>query len=151
MPLEKYKEKRDFKKTNEPKAKVSKSKTPIYVIQKHHASHLHWDLRLEFDGVLKSWAVPKEPSKDPKTKRLAVKVEDHPLEYAEFEGEIPEGQYGAGKVKIWDKGTFEVIEKEDTKIIFNIKGKKLKGTFCLIKFTKAGPKNWLFFKKKESS
>lgn len=149
--LEKYKKKRDFKKTKEPSGKKASSrlKHPIYVIQKHDASHLHWDLRLEFNGVLKSWAVPKEPSKDPKTKRLAVETEDHPLEYATFEGTIPEGLYGAGKVKIWDKGTFEPLEHTKTKIIFNIKGKKLKGTYCLIKFTKTGPKNWLFFKKKE--
>jgi DNA ligase D-like protein (predicted 3'-phosphoesterase) len=149
MSLEKYKKKRDFKKTSEPKAKVKrKSKgKPVYVIQKHDASHLHWDLRLEFDGVLRSWAVPKEPSKDPKVKRLAVEVEDHPLDYAKFEGKIAEGQYGAGTVKIWDKGTFELIDKKDKKIIFKINGKKLKGTYVLVKFQP--PKNWLFFKKKE--
>ncbi len=108
---------------------------------------MHWDLRLEFDGVLRSWAVPKEPSKDPKVRRLAVEVEDHPLEYAKFEGEIPEGQYGAGTVKIWDKGTFEPINVKDKKIIFKINGKRLKGTYVLVKFKP--PKNWLFFKKKE--
>ncbi len=149
MSLERYKKKRNFKKTSEPKAKVKKKSKGklIYVIQKHQASHLHWDLRLEFDGVLRSWAVPKEPSKDPKVRRLAVEVEDHPLEYAKFEGEIPEGQYGAGTVKIWDKGTFEPINVKDKKIIFKINGKKLKGTYVLVKFKP--PKNWLFFKKKE--
>ncbi|MFH1474057.1 MAG: DNA polymerase ligase N-terminal domain-containing protein [Candidatus Aenigmatarchaeota archaeon] len=147
MVLEKYKQKRDFKKTSEPKAKVKKSKKPIYVIQEHHASHLHWDLRLEFDGVLKSWAVPKEPSKDPKVRRLAVEVEDHPIDYAKFEGIIPEGQYGAGNVKIWDRGTFELISKKEDKIIFKIIGKRLKGNYVLVKFKP--PKNWLFFKKKE--
>ena len=147
MTLERYKKKRDFKKTSEPKAKVKKSKKPIYVIQEHHASHLHWDLRLEFDGVLKSWAVPKKPSKDPKVRRLAVQVEDHPIDYAKFEGTIPEGEYGAGKVKIWDKGNFETISKKANKIIFKINGKRLKGNYVLVKFKP--PKNWLFFKKKD--
>jgi len=148
MPLEKYKKKRNFKKTNEPKPKVKKSKgKPIYVIHEHHASHLHWDLRLEFDGVLKSWAVPKKPSKNPKDKRLAVQVEDHPIDYTKFEGVIPEGEYGAGKVKIWDKGTFELISKKENKIILKINGKKLKGEYVLLRFRP--PKNWLFFKKKE--
>ena len=147
MVLEKYKKKRDFKKTSEPKAKVKKSKKPIYVIQEHHASHLHWDLRLEFDGVLKSWTVPKKPSKNTKYRRLADQVEDHPIDYAKFEGIIPEGQYGAGKVKIWDKGTFEAISKKPNKIVFKINGKKLKGNYVLVKFRP--PKNWLFFKKKD--
>lgn len=147
MGLEKYEKKRDFNKTKEPKAKVKKSKKPIYVIQEHHASHLHWDLRLEFDGVLKSWAVPKEPSKDPKVRRLAVQVEDHPIDYAKFEGTIPEGEYGAGSVKIWDKGTFETESRKTNKIIFKINGKRLKGNYVLVKFRP--PKNWLFFKKKD--
>jgi DNA ligase D-like protein (predicted 3'-phosphoesterase) len=147
MALEKYKKKRDFKKTIESKPIVKKSKKPIYVIQEHHASHLHWDLRLEFDGVLKSWAVPKKPSKDPKVRRLAVQVEDHPVDYAKFEGTIPEGEYGAGEVKIWDNGTFETVSKKENKIIFKIKGKKLKGYYVLVRFRP--PKNWLFFKKKD--
>lgn len=123
---------------------------PIFVIQKHHATNLHYDFRLEMDGVLKSWAVPKIPSVDPSVKRLAVQVEDHDLDYASFEGEIPEGQYGAGKVEIWDKGRYELIEKKRDKIEFNLKGKKLKGTFVLLKFTKAGEKDWLLFKTKEN-
>jgi len=98
------------------------------------------------DGVLKSWAVPKEPPTTPNVKRLAVQVEDHPLGYADFEGIIPEGQYGAGKVEIWDKGAYQLLERTENKIIFDLNGKKLKGTYCLIRF-KAN-KNWLFFKKK---
>jgi DNA ligase D-like protein (predicted 3'-phosphoesterase) len=150
--LGEYHKLRNFKKTNEPKgeAKVRKSGKPIYVIQEHHASHLHWDLRLEMDGVLKSWAIPKEPSSDPKVKRLAVQTEDHPIDYADFEGEIPEGMYGAGKVKKWDSGTFEIIDRKEDKLIIRINGKKLKGDYVLIrtKFGGSG-KNWLFFKKKE--
>lgn len=116
----------------------------IYVIQKHKATHLHWDLRLEMDGVLKSWAIPKEPPKKKGIKRLAIQVEDHPIEYAEFEGVIPEGQYGAGKVEIWDRGTYEIEERKRDKIVIHINGKKLKGRYCLIKFK--GKNNWLFFK-----
>jgi len=101
------------------------------------------------DGVLKSWAVPKEPPTTPNVKRLAVQVEDHPLGYADFEGIIPEGQYGAGKVEIWDKGAYQLLERTENKIIFDLNGKKLKGTYCLIRF-KAN-KNWLFFKKKEKN
>lgn len=119
----------------------------IFVIHEHHASRLHWDLRLEMDGVLKSWAVPKEPSADPAVKRLAVAVDDHDLSYADFEGEIPEGHYGAGEVKIWDSGQYELSERKEDKIIFDLKGKRLKGAYCLIRL-KDG-KNWLFFKKKE--
>ena len=119
----------------------------IYVIQKHQASHLHWDLRLEMDGVLKSWAVPKEPPVKSGIRRLAVQVEDHPIEYANFEGVIPEGQYGAGIVEIWDKGTYRLIERTPDKIVFEIHGKRLKGKYCLLRFK--GEKNWLFFKKKQ--
>jgi DNA ligase D-like protein (predicted 3'-phosphoesterase) len=148
MTLEKYNEKRDFKKSPEQSDKKSvKSSHSIYVIHEHHASHLHWDLRLEMEGVLKSWAIPKEPPIDPKIKRLAVLVEDHPLDYATFEGTIPEGQYGAGKVIIWDKGTFELLEKTDKSFVIKINGNKLKGNYVLFKFKP--PKNWLFFKKKE--
>ncbi len=148
--LEEYNKKRNFKKTSEPKGKVSNSKAnkrktkPIFVIHEHHASHLHWDLRLEMEGVLRSWAVPKEPND--KDKRLAVQTEDHPLEYADFEGEIPKGEYGAGSVKIWDKGYYDLIDKKDKKLIFELHGKKLKGIYCLVNFK---DKNWLFFKKKE--
>lgn len=98
------------------------------------------------NGVLKSWAIPKEPPTTPNVKRLAVQVEDHPLEYAEFEGIIPEGRYGAGTVEIWDRGTYTLKERTKDRIIFELNGKKLKGNYCLIRFK--GDKNWLFFKKK---
>ena len=118
-----------------------------YVIQKHNASHLHYDLRLEMDGVLKSWAVPKEPLTDG-TKRLAVAVPDHNIEYGDFEGIIPKGQYGGGTVEIWDKGTYNMISKTDTKIICDIHGIKLQGEFCLVKVSYQNKDNcWLFFKK----
>ncbi len=123
-------------------------KKPIFLVHEHHASHLHWDLRLEMDGVLKSWAIPKEPPTEPKVKRLAIQVEDHDLEYANFEGVIPKGLYGAGEVKIWDKGTYEILERTGDKIVINLQGKKLKGEYALIRFKKAGEKEWLFFKKR---
>ncbi|MFC1647940.1 DNA polymerase ligase N-terminal domain-containing protein [Nanoarchaeota archaeon] len=119
---------------------------PIYVLHKHHARQLHYDLRLEIDNTLKSWAVPKGPPKD--GRHLAVEVDDHLLGYADFEGEIPEGQYGAGKVEIFDNGTFELIERSEKKIIFNLKGKKLKGEYVLVKFKEEKDKKlWLWFKK----
>ncbi len=150
MTLTKYKQKRKFSKTPEPEGKVKKSseKKLIFVIHKHYASHLHWDFRLEMNGVLKSWAVPKEPPKTKGIKRLAVQVEDHPIEYAKFQGTIPEGNYGAGKVEIWDSGTYELIEKDSKKIEFKLNGKKMKGNFVLVK-TKYGAKpekSWLLFK-----
>ena len=112
MSLEAYKKKRKFSKTPEPQGKITKTgKKPIFVIHDHHASHHHYDLRLEMDGVLASWAVPKEPPKAKGIKRLAVQVEDHPLQYATFKGTIPEGNYGAGTVSIWDKGNYEIFEK----------------------------------------
>jgi len=116
------------------------------VVQEHHARRLHYDLRLERDGVLKSWAVPKGPPETSGDRRLAVQVEDHPLEYGKFEGTIPEGQYGAGTVKIWDKGLYESIAWGENKIEFIIKGEKLEGRYVLVKFKKAGEKNWLLFK-----
>jgi len=118
---------------------------PVYVIQEHHAKRLHWDLRLEFDDTLKSWALPKTPPTEINEKRLAVQVPDHPIEYAMFEGEIPEGDYGAGEVIIWDRGTFETIECEKKKLVVNIKGQKLSGKYCLLHF-RPQEKNWLFFK-----
>jgi DNA ligase D-like protein (predicted 3'-phosphoesterase) len=118
---------------------------PIYVIQEHHASHLHWDLRFEIDGALKSWALPKGPPQG-NERRLAVQVEDHPIGYATFEGTIPEGSYGAGEVRIWDIGTFELESYEpDKKLVVNIHGSKLKRRYCLLHF-KPREKNWLFFK-----
>jgi DNA ligase D-like protein (predicted 3'-phosphoesterase) len=145
MELKEYWKKRDFEKTNEPKGDEKTSRGNIYVIHKHQAKHLHYDLRLEMDGVLKSWAVPKSPPTEKGIKRLAVQVEDHPIDYANFEGTIPEGQYGAGTVEIWDKGQFVLKERSKDKLIFEIKGNKLKGDYCLVRFK--GKENWLFFKK----
>ena len=146
MPLKEYQEKRDFNRTLEPKGDEKSVDSHIYVIQKHQATHLHYDLRLEMDGVLKSWAVPKEPPMQSGIRRLAVEVEDHPIEYADFEGTIPEGEYGAGTVEIWDKGHYSLISRKENKLTVNINGQKLKGTYFLIRFK--DKKNWLFFKKK---
>lgn len=121
----------------------------IFVIQKHDASHLHYDLRLEMEGVLKSWAIPKEPPKEEGIKRLAIQVEDHELDYADFEGEIEEGEYGAGRVEIWDKGNYELKEHKDDRLVFKLEGEKLKGNYALIRFKRAGEKEWLFFKMKQ--
>ena len=118
----------------------------IYVVQKHAATHLHYDLRLEMNGVLKSWAIPKEPPTTPNVRRLAVQVEDHPIEYANFEGTIPEGEYGAGIVEIWDRGTYKLVDLKEDKLIVEIEGNKLKGTYVLVRLK--DKKNWLFFKKK---
>ncbi len=117
----------------------------IFVIHEHKATHLHWDLRLEMDGVLKSWAVPKMPPTKPDVKRLCIQVEDHDLSYANFEGEIPEGMYGAGTVKIWDKGEYEIIEHNENSIKFRAFGKIFKGIYVLFKFPKAGKNSWLLF------
>jgi DNA ligase D-like protein (predicted 3'-phosphoesterase) len=148
--LTEYKKKRDFKKTSEPSGivKKAKSKKLIYTTQKHHASHLHWDLRLEMNGVLKSWAVPKEPPKVKGIKRLAMQTEDHPIGYEKFHGEIPKGNYGAGKVEIWDSGFYELKHKDAKKIEIIIHGKKLKGNFVLVKthYGSKPEKSWLFFK-----
>lgn len=121
-----------------------------FVVHEHHARHLHYDFRLEMEGVLKSWAVPKGPSMNPSDKRLAILVEDHPLDYANFEGAIPEGQYGAGEVIIWDKGTYQVIsgDIESGRLEFSLKGKKLKGIFVLVRM-KGKEKEWLLMKKRE--
>jgi bifunctional non-homologous end joining protein LigD len=123
---------------------------PIFVVHEHHAKRLHFDLRLEIDGVLKSWAVPKGPSLNPREKRLAILVEDHPLDYAPFEGEIPEGIYGAGVVKIWDKGTFEMLggNMKSGKLDLVFHGKKLKGAFALAKMSQKD-KEWLLIKKRD--
>ena len=124
-------------------------KKPIFVVQKHLARSLHYDFRLEMDGVLKSWAIPKEPSTEPDVRRLAIMVDDHDLSYADFEGVIEEGSYGAGKVEIWDKGTYELEARRDNKLVFVLHGKKLKGRYTILKFDKAGSNNWLLFKTKE--
>ncbi len=151
MPLEDYAKKRDLSKTPEPSPKKetgSEEKAPIFVVQEHHATRLHWDFRLETGGVLKSWAVPKEPPLLPGTKRLAVAVEDHPLEYAKFEGIIPTGQYGAGTVKIWDSGTYVLEKMSEKEIAVDLRGKKMKGKYVLVKTQFRGSeKSWLLFKK----
>jgi len=116
---------------------------PRFVIQKHFASRLHYDFRLEMDGTLKSWAVPKGPSEDTKVKRLAIQVEDHPLEYADFEGEISDGEYGAGKVEIWDSGEFEFLERTDDFMRFRLEGKKLSGAWKLVHTNYPPGNNWL--------
>jgi len=146
MSLKEYQRKRSFHRTSEPKGEVKMSEGKIYVVQKHAATHLHYDLRLEMDGVLKSWAVPKEPPLTVGVRRLAVQVEDHPVEYANFEGTIPEGEYGAGTVEIWDRGTYKLIDRKEDKLIVEINGNKLKGVYVLVRFK--DQKNWLFFKKK---
>ncbi len=121
---------------------------PIFVVHEHHASHHHWDFRLQIGGALKSWAVPKQPPRTTGIKRLAIQVEDHLLSYAKFEGTIPEGQYGAGEVKIWDKGTVHVLEKTSKKIEFELKGVKMKGKYVLVKanFGDKPEKSWLLMK-----
>jgi DNA ligase D-like protein (predicted 3'-phosphoesterase) len=122
--------------------------SPRFVVHKHAATHLHYDFRLELDGVLKSWAVPKGIPLKPGIKRLAVQVSDHDLNYIDFKGEIPEGMYGAGKVEIWDNGKFELLERSAKKIKFKLSGKKLKGVYELILFKEEdGKKMWLLFKK----
>jgi DNA ligase D-like protein (predicted 3'-phosphoesterase) len=150
MTLAKYKSKRDLKKSKEPKAKLKKSpgKKTIFVVHDHRATHHHWDLRLEMNRVLKSWAIPKLPPRTKGVKRLAIKVEDHPLEYAKFQGTIPKGHYGAGTVRIWDKGTYELKHKDSKKIVLDFKGSKLKGEYVLVKtsYGSKPEKSWLFFK-----
>jgi DNA ligase D-like protein (predicted 3'-phosphoesterase) len=122
-----------------------KNKNNIYVIQRHQAKRLHYDMRLEINGILKSWAIPKTPPTEKGIKRLAVQTEDHSIDYANFEGDIPEGDYGAGSIEIWDKGTFGIEEREEDKLVIHINGKKLEGKYCLIRL-KGQEKNWLFFK-----
>lgn len=141
MALEKYRQKRNFKVSPEPRGKTAIHKKPwlLYVIQKHRASHLHYDFRLEYNGVLLSWAIPKGPSLDPSVKRLAMQVEDHPVEYGRFEGVIPEGEYGGGAVMLWDRGTWspddpdvqEALRKGSLK--FTLHGKKLRGSWALVR------------------
>ena len=148
MALTQYKAKRKFDKTPEPKPKKGSVKTKIFVVHDHRASHHHWDLRLSMGGTLKSWAIPKIPPRTKGIKRLAIKVEDHPLAYANFEGTIPKGQYGAGTVKIWDKGKYELKHKDSKKIVLEFHGKKLKGEYVLVKTSYGAKpeKSWLFMK-----
>src|SRR5262245_2324002 len=164
MALNEYRAKRNFKVTPEPAPRLAKThKEPIFVVQEHHARRLHYDVRLEADGVLKSWAVPKVPTLDPSQKRLAVHVEDHPLDYAYFQGQIPTGQYGAGDVSIWEHGTYEnrLALKRTTMTVTQgiaaglvevfLQGKKLKGGFALVRLhgRDGGKDNWLLIKMKD--
>ena len=121
---------------------------PRFVVHEHHASHLHYDFRLEMDGVLKSWAIPKGPSMNPADKRLAIEVEDHPLEYIDFEGIIPQGMYGAGPVVIWDRGYYTLNERRTGRIGFTLNGERLKGRFVLIRL-KGRERQWLLIKEKD--
>src|SRR5688572_5389894 len=164
MGLTKYQQKRNFRSTAEPKGEEKRSNGDlIFCVQKHAASHLHYDFRLEMDGVLKSWAVPKGPSMNPADKRLAMMVEDHPYSYKDFEGNIPAGNYGAGNVIVWDNGTYAAVSNgsfDDEKILleglrrgrlsFILKGKKLKGEFSLVKMYGRGENSWLLMKKNDA-
>jgi bifunctional non-homologous end joining protein LigD len=164
MALTLYNKKRNFQKTSEPSGQIKKSASNLsFVIQRHKASRLHYDFRLEMDGVLKSWAVPKGPSLNPKDKRLAMMVEDHPYDYKDFAGIIPEGNYGAGIVEIWDSGTYADIDNSDKAtaqkklkaglksgdLKFQLFGKKLKGEFVLVKLKKNEDNSWLLIKHKD--
>jgi bifunctional non-homologous end joining protein LigD len=162
MALATYNKKRNFKETPEPKGKGGKKGTFRFVVQRHDASRLHYDFRLELGGVLKSWAVPKGPSMNPADKRLAVEVEDHPVGYIDFEGTIPEGNYGAGTVEVWDNGVFVPVNEdleqiperaalkalENGELKFFLKGDKLEGGFVLVRM-KQDEKNWLLIKHKD--
>lgn len=130
----------------EPWEEVPTELQDIFVIQRHEASTLHWDLRLSMDGVLKSWAVPKEPPTRIGPRRLAIMVDDHDLSYHDFEGVIEEGRYGAGKVEIWDRGTYELLDRKEGKLVINLDGERLRGKYVLLRFKKAGEDAWLFFR-----
>jgi bifunctional non-homologous end joining protein LigD len=157
--LRTYQSKRDFSSTREPRGgkPYRSGRSHVFVVQKHRASHLHYDFRLEIDGVLKSWAIPKGPSLDPTERRLAVRVEDHPLEYRNFEGQIPPGQYGAGEAIIWDRGTYRLVgnggEAAPAKdlrkgaLSLVLRGRKLRGGFSLIRLK--GLRQWLLIKKRD--
>ena len=164
MDLSKYKQKRDFDSTTEPKGEIIKSKSElIFVVQKHSASHLHYDFRLEMNGLLKSWAIPKGPSMNPEEKRLAIMVEDHPMDYKDFEGTIPEGNYGSGTVIVWDSGSYTLADEQKTEsvedqfksdlqnghISFILNGKKLKGEFALVRLKIKQKNAWLLIKKED--
>ncbi len=151
-----YRRRRRRARSGEPQGGRSKGRAQRFVVQKHDASHLHYDFRLEIDGVLASWAVPKGPSLDPSDKRLAVRTEDHPLEYATFEGVIPEGEYGAGTVMVWDRGSYRNLRDasmkkslRDGQIEVRLAGRKLHGGYVLRRMTKGKKARWLLIKKKD--
>jgi bifunctional non-homologous end joining protein LigD len=145
--LSEYRSKRDFSKTGEPEGGTVEGQA-IFVVQEHHASHLHYDFRLSMNGVLKSWAVPKGVPEEKGIKHLAVETEDHPLEYATFEGDIPKGEYGGGQVKIWDHGDYVLEHRDLDKVVIELKGTKLKGRYSIVRFKgrESSPKNWLIMK-----
>jgi DNA ligase D-like protein (predicted 3'-phosphoesterase) len=161
--LREYRRKRDFRKTSEPRGRPPRrTRDPRFVVQEHAARSHHYDFRLEVDGVLKSWAVPKGPSTNPKEKRLATETEDHPLDYIDFEGTIPKGEYGAGAVIVWDTGTYrnatddgdvpieEALEKGHARVV--LEGEKLRGTWALTRFRgRDGKDQWLLVKTKDDS
>jgi DNA ligase D-like protein (predicted ligase)/DNA ligase D-like protein (predicted 3'-phosphoesterase) len=147
--LQEYLAKRDFTKTPEPVGRDKSGMEKSFVVQEHDARRLHYDLRLEREGVLKSWAVPKGIPEESGVKRLAVQTEDHPLDYGGFEGEIPKGQYGAGTVKIWDRGYYAVKLWEEDKIEFLLQGERLKGRYVLVRLKRGGEKNWLLLKARD--
>src|SRR6476469_10813753 len=154
MSLEVYQQKRDFKRTPEPKGKLAKTNKHRFVCQEHHASSLHFDFRLEIGGVLKSWSLPKGPSMDPQVRRMAVPTEDHPVEYLKFQGDIPKGNYGAGQHRIWDEGNYKLLDGDDVgqqfekgKLKLELDGEKLKGVFNL--FRLGGRDQWLMVKGKD--
>ena len=154
-PLERYRSKRRFGRTPEPEPKAKQSPSNrLFVVQKHRASHLHYDFRLEDHGTLRSWAVPKGPSTDPSVKRLAMEVEDHPVEYADFEGVIPEGEYGAGTVMVWDRGEYRPEATDDVRaalskgeLKFRLQGQKLKGSWVLVRTRN---RQWLLIKHRDA-
>ena len=145
MGLKEYSSKRDFEHTPEPEARIADTGETRFVVQKHQASRLHYDFRLELEGVLKSWAVPKGPPLEPGIRRLAVRVEDHPVSYIDFSGSIPEGEYGAGSVEIWDSGTYTLDRQEPDLLEITLLGQKLNGPYVLVH---TGDKNWLLMKRK---
>ena len=145
MGLEEYIRKRNFRKTPEPESKPGVGGGSRFVVHKHQARHLHYDFRLEMEGVLKSWAVPKGVPVETGVRRLAVQVEDHPIDYMDFAGEIPKGEYGAGTVEIWDKGEFVLDRRTPDQLEFTLKGEKLSGGYALIH---TDGKNWLLIKRK---
>ena len=147
MSSAEYQQKRDFTKTSEPQWMSNHRGLHRFVVQKHQARNLHYDFRLELDGVLRSWAVPKGPPLEPGIRRLAIRVEDHPIDYIDFSGKIPQGEYGAGNVEIWDEGEFD-LETESTDILeFLLRGERLLGRYALIH---TNDKEWLFIRRKEA-
>jgi len=148
LSLSDYQAKRRPRQTPEPSPRIKQTGKQRFVVQEHKATRLHWDFRLELDGVLKSWAVPKGPPEEPGIRRLAVEVEDHPVDYITFEGSIPKGEYGAGTVKIWDKGKFKLKRRTSDIYEFTLRGKRLVGKYALVRMK---DRNWLMLKSRSDS